>query len=202
MAIDVLWGPQWRVFAMVRFFTLSLFFSLLLLPSIVFAEETICADAFLTGVHENVVVPAGTVCESSAQIDGNVKVLGAFIAHPASRIHGDVDAEPGHSFVRLLGPDVVVSGNVQLKGGAGPDTSGYLAGTVVGGNFQAEENLNLLVAEGGTIGGNLVVVKNSGGSEISGNVIVGNLQCKENEPAPTGGGNTAGGKKDDQCAEL
>jgi hypothetical protein len=55
--------------------------------------------------------------------------------------------------------------------------------------------------QGGTIGGNLVVVKNTGASEIFGNVIGGNLHCSENNPPPSVGGNTTGGNKEDQCAE-
>jgi hypothetical protein len=43
---------------------------------------------------------------------------------------------------------------------------------------------------------------NSGGVVIRSNHIDGNLQCKENNPAPTGGGNTVEGNKEDQCRRL
>ena len=44
--------------------------------------------------------------------------------------------------------------------------------------------------------------QNRGGVEIEDNRIDGNLQCKSNSPAPTGGGNTVQGNKEDQCRRL
>jgi hypothetical protein len=43
---------------------------------------------------------------------------------------------------------------------------------------------------------------NGGDIVIARNRIDGNLQCKSNTPAPTGGANTVGGNKEDQCAQL
>ena len=166
-------------------------------------DDTICADMTITGSHDNVVVPSGTVCISSgAYIAGNVKVYGAFEAQRGTTIEGNVHGEPGHRYVRLLGVDVVVRENVELKYATSDEQSGFMAGTEIGGNFQWEGNPNPLIAQGGTIGGNLVMLKSTGGGEIFGNVIQGNLQCKENDPAPTGGGNTVGGNKEDQCTLL
>jgi hypothetical protein len=171
------------------------------LPVTALADDTICADTVIDGTHENVIVPAGTVCTASAQIAGNVKVFGGFIALSGTMIGGNIDGEPGHRFVRLMGLGVVVRGNVQLKNAVPSESSGYIAGTEIGGNFHFEANSNILFVQGGTIGGNLVVVKNTGASEIFGNVIGGNLHCSENNPPPSVGGNTTGGNKEDQCAE-
>ena len=37
---------------------------------------------------------------------------------------------------------------------------------------------------------------------IGNNTVDGNLQCEDNNPAPTGGGNTVEGDKEDQCSGL
>ena len=52
--------------------------------------------------------------------------------------------------------------------------------------------------------GDVQEFNNAGGVDVSDNTIDGNLQCKENDPAPTasGGGNTVGGNKEDQCENL
>jgi hypothetical protein len=172
------------------------------LPAFSFADDTVCADTFIDGTHDNVIVPAGTVCSSSAHIMGSVKVFGGFNALAGTTIEGNIDGEPGHLFVRLFGLGVVVRGNVQVKNAEPAEPSGYMAGTEIGGNFQAEANSNALLAQGGTIGGDLIVLKNTGGAEIFGNVIQGNLQCSENDPPPTGGGNTVAGNTQGQCADF
>jgi len=170
------------------------------LPVTALAGDTICADTFIDGTHDNVIVPAGTVCNSSAHITGSVKVFGGFNAFSGTTIEGNIEGEPGHRFVRLFGLSVVVRGNVQLKNAAPAESSGYMAGTEIGGNFQWEANPNVLAAQGGTIGGDLIIVQSTGATEIFGNVVQGNLQCSENNPPPTGGGNTVTGNKQDQCA--
>jgi len=43
---------------------------------------------------------------------------------------------------------------------------------------------------------------NNGEITITRNRIDGGLQCKSNNPAPTGGNNTVGGNKEDQCRSL
>jgi hypothetical protein len=60
--------------------------------------DTICADMTITGSHDNVVVPSGTVCISSgAYIAGNVKVYGAFEAHRDTTIEGNLHGGAGTS---------------------------------------------------------------------------------------------------------
>ena len=172
------------------------------LPTTALADDTVCADTFIDGTHDNVIVPAGTVCSSSAHIMGSVKVFGGFNAFSGTTIEGNIEGEPGHQFVRLFGLGVVIRGNVQLKNAEPAEPSGYMAGTEIGGNFQWEANPNVLFAQGGTIGGDLIIVKSTGAAEIFGNVIQGNLQCSENDSPPTGGGNTVAGNKQDQCAEF
>ncbi len=162
------------------------------------ADDTMCTGV-LSGRHDNVIVPAGVSCNIvMARIEGNVKVYGDLDVEGPARILGNIQGEPGHGYVRLHGFGVVVHGNVQLKGGA--LTSGFLSGTRIGEDFQYEENAGGLMADGGFIGGNLQMFKNTGSGSITDNRIRGNLQCKENEPAPVGGGNLVGGNKEDQCA--
>jgi hypothetical protein len=172
-------------------------------PLSALADETICADTYITGTHDNVIVPPGTVCGSSADtyITGSVKVFGGYNAETGTTIEGNLDGEPGHLFVRLFGPGVVVRGNVQLKKAAAPaEVSGYTPGTEIWGNFHWEENPNFLFADGGSIGGDLKMEKSTGGGVIFGNIIRGDLQCKENAPPPDGRENTVRGNKEDQCA--
>ena len=125
---------------------------------------------------------------------GALNVLGP------TTVGGDIQADPGHHYVRLLGMGVVVMGDVELKGATGAGmVGGYLTGTDIRGNFQWEENRIGLVAKDGMIGGNLKAEKNSGGGDISENTIKGNVECKENTPELVEAGNTIGGA--DKCPE-
>jgi hypothetical protein len=168
-------------------------FALLIAPAAAEARDTICAGV-VTGVHDNVIVPAGTTCGiTNARIRGNVKISGGADIFGAVTIGGNIDAEAGNTGVRIYGgPNLIVEGNVTIKKGALSGT-GYLAGTQIGGNFHFEENLGFLVASGGQIGGNLTSSKNFGGGGIFGNTIQGNLECKDNDPPHGHAGNTVGG---------
>jgi hypothetical protein len=114
----------------------------------------------------HVVVPAGTICSSSAHIIGSVKVFGGFNAFCGTTIEGNIDGEPGRRFVRLFVLGVVVRGNVQLMNADPAEPSGYMAGTEIGGNFQWEANPNPLSAQGGTIGGDLIMPSGLGMTRI------------------------------------
>lgn len=181
---------------------LVLTITVLLVAPTAAANDTLCTGA-LAGEHDNVIVPEGATCNvDGAQIKGNIKVLagGALLVIAATTVGGDIQADPGHLYVRLMGTGVVVMGDVELKGASGVAVvGGYLTGTDIRGNFQWEENRIALVARGGIIGGNLKAEKNSGGGDITGNTIKGNVECKENAPELVEAGNTIGGE--DKCPE-
>ncbi len=184
-------------------------------PSTAMADDTICANMSISGTHDNVIVPAGTFCTPGAAgattITGSVKVYGRYNARAGTTIHGNIDGEPGHVWVRLFGLGVVVHGNVQIKQGVNTrnaGSAGYLTGTRIDGDFQWEENSMRLLASGGIIGGDLKMEKSDSSSRnlpigrIFGNTIGGNLQCKENTPPPVGGGNSVTGNMEDQCSAF
>jgi hypothetical protein len=52
------------------------------------------------------------------------------------------------------------------------------------------------------VNGDIQIFSHRNGISIRSNVVGGNLQCKSNSPAPTGGGNTVYGNKEDQCRRL
>lgn len=161
------------------------------------ANDTICTGA-LTGSHDNVIVPAGATCDiDAASIKGNIKVYGS-LAIDGSAVRGNLQAEPGHGYVRIgfAGAEpVAIEGSVQIKGSTlEGQKSGYGSGLEeVGGNFQFEENASTLVAVDASILGNFKAQANSGGGAIMDNVIGGNLECPDNDPEITESGNTVGG---------
>lgn len=163
-------------------------------PASARAGDTICVGV-LAGSHDNLIVPAGATCNiADATIQGSVKVFGALNVSSPTTIGGNIDGEPGHTFVRLFGgATLVVGGDVQLKKQGSVFSQGYLAGTQIRGDFQYEENVGFLVANGGQIGGDFKSEKNTGGGGIFGNTILGNLECKENTPEHEQAGNTVGG---------
>ena len=183
---------------------LVLTITVLLVAPTAAANDTLCTGA-LAGEHDNVIVPDGATCNvTGAQIKGNVKVLagGSLNVFAPTTVGGDIQADPGHRYVRLLGTGVVVMGDVEAKGSIGAldgGAAGYLAGTDIRGNFEWEENRIGLTATGGTIGGNVKAEKNFGGGDITGNTIGGNVECKENVPEMVEAGNTIGGE--DKCPE-
>ena len=184
---------------MTKLRSLSVLSLILLCQAAAFANDTICANTFITGTHENVIVPPGIICVSAVHIKGSVKVFGAYIAHAGTTVEGNIDGESGHLFVWLSGFQVLVLGNVQLKESASSEPSGYASGTEIRGDFKWEKNSNFLFAHGGTIGGNFVMEKSTGGGEIVGNGIQGNLICSENDLPPIGGDNSVGGNRDEEC---
>jgi cytoskeletal protein CcmA (bactofilin family) len=165
------------------------------------AGDTICNGA-LSGSHANVIVPEGAACNiRNARIQGNVEVkrdAGLTVEGPAY-IGGNVQSEGGR-YVRLLGSGVTVDGSVQLKYLSA--ASGMQPGTQVRGNFQYGENHGFLFVSGSFIRGDFQMLKNTGGASLTNNTIRQNMQCKENYPPPSGGGNVAGGSREDQCSGL
>jgi hypothetical protein len=161
------------------------------------ANDTYCTGA-LTGSHDNVIVPAGETCDiDAASIKGNIKVYGS-LAIDGSAVRGNLQAEPGHGYVRIgfSGAEpVAIEGSVQIKGSTlEGQKSGYGSGLEeVAGNFQFEENASTLVAVDASILGNFKAQANTGGGSIMDNVIGGNLECPDNDPEITESGNTVNG---------
>ena len=82
------------------------------------ANDTLCTGA-LAGAHDNVIVPDGATCTvAGAEIKGNIKVLagGALDVFAPTTVGGDIQAKPGHQYVRIWGGAVVVMGDVEVKG--------------------------------------------------------------------------------------
>lgn len=151
------------------------------------AEERVCRGTIgASSIDGDVVVPRDATCRlRGTRVDGNVQVRrGATLIARGVRVGGNIQAE-GHQKV-VVRPRTVdeqvrrsrVGGSIQLEQGGG----GRLLRTVVDSDVQLFSN-----------DARFVVRKNA---------IDGNLQCKGNDPAPTGGGNSVQGNKEDQCAGL
>jgi hypothetical protein len=179
---------------------------LLAMPS-AFAQSsdnnTVCTGPFLSGVHDNVVVPPTASCTIiGAEIRGDLVNYGNASVN-STEILGDlesyfaVDIDLGQ-----LGP-VTVHQSVQVIGTAAGQTVNVL-GSDLHGNFSFLENKANLQLHGNTVGGNVKAQKNTGGGTMSGNTIRGNLECKENVPQIFDAGNVftpnAGGQ--DKCPEA
>jgi hypothetical protein len=158
------------------------------------ADGVTTCNGFITGVHENVVVPPEASCTmAGATVNGNVVVLGDLTVFETTTIHGYLLGKPGHRFVRLVSGAVVVGKDVLLIGGTDPGGSGYGEGVRIDGNFTYVLNAAPLSAFRGTIGRTFSAVLNTGGGSITENVIGGHLICLANNPRMTATGNTVGG---------
>jgi hypothetical protein len=72
---------------------------------------------------------------------------------------------------------------------------------MVGGSIQIRQGATATLQRN-DVRGDVQSFTNRGAQTFRANVIDDNLRCKENVPAPTGGGNTVDGNKEDQCARL
>ena len=141
------------------------------------AEERTCRGTIGAVTLDNVRVPQGATC----RLDGTV-------------VQGTVKIERN---ARLFADDVRVVGNVQGEN----HRRVKVVGSRVGGSIQVVQGENARLRNN-RVGQDVQSFENTGTQRITLNHIDGNLQCKENVPAPTGGGNTVGDNKEDQCARL
>ena len=179
-----------------------------------------------TIVKGNVLVySGGRLTTLGAQIDGNIQAKGAVTVtvHPNTYVDGDIQLE------NLSGPSKItysdVTGNIQMKYNrrtvtvdyntvngdiqfeelrAG-DYGAYVRYNTVGGNVQmTKNNLANLALRSNRVRGDMQAFENRSRNSfiIRSNTIQQNLQCKSNYRAPTGGGNSVGGSKEDQCRNL
>lgn len=147
---------------------------------------------------ENLEVPDGAACvlESGVRVDGNVELgTGSELYAQGVFIGGNVQGQ-GAAVVLLEGSRV--GGSVQLEAGGAVT----LSRNEVTGSIQLKQNASELHVLDNVVNADVQLFDNLGGVEVSRNAVDGNLQCKENAPAPTGGGNTVQGNKEDQCAGL
>lgn len=162
-----------------------------------YAEETQCRGNIGAVTLDNVLVPDGAFCNMTAtSIKGSI-VVGTASTLTATRVTvgGNVQAE-GSTRVSIAGSSSI-NGSVQVVQGG----SFSLDRSRINGDVLADSNRQRVTLTRNSVGGNMQIFQNIGGSVVSSNVINGNLQCKENVPAPTGSANRAA-LKEDQCANL
>ncbi len=183
----------------------SFFFALTVLTLAVFApaaqaEERTCRGTIGSTTVDNLQVPQGASCTlNGTRVEGTVKVeRNATLVANTIRVKGNVQSE-GFKNITLRQNSVVV-GSVQLENGL-DGGSGRVLNSKVNGDLQFFSNDARMIARGNTLLANFQANQNTGGLVIENNKIAENLQCESNNPAPTGGGNTAG-DKEGQCARL
>jgi hypothetical protein len=164
------------------------------------AEERVCRGTIGAATVDNVRVPQNATCTlNGTRVEGTVKVeRNATLYANGIRIKGNVQSEGFKNVVLRQGSIVV--GSVQLENGL-RGGNGKVLNTRINGDLQFFSNYSRMVAKGNTILANFQANQNKGGLVIQNNRIAENLQCQSNNPAPVGGGNTAG-DKEGQCARL
>jgi len=164
------------------------------------AEERVCRGTIGATTVDNLRVPQGATCTmNGTRVEGTVKVeRNATLYASGIRVKGNVQSEGFKNVVLRQGSIVV--GSVQLENGL-RGGNGKVLNTRINGDLQFFSNYARMVAQGNTILANFQANQNKGGLVIQNNRIAENLQCQSNNPAPVGGGNTAG-DKEGQCARL
>jgi cytoskeletal protein CcmA (bactofilin family) len=163
------------------------------------AGDTPCPPHRDGAMIDGDLVVKGVCSADDAEVDGNVKVeSGGALTADHLQVGGSVQADGANS-VNLTYADV--TGDVQLTGVTGASS---VEDSVVGGSIQLKDNAGSMNIDDNVVTGDVQAFNNTGGVDMSDNTIDGNLQCKENDPAPTasGGGNTVGGNKEDQCENF
>ncbi len=167
-------------------------------PAAVSADEIPCTGTLGAITVDNVVVPQSASCIlNGTVVQGTVSVQrNASLQANGVRVVGNVQGENARSVVIRQGSQI--GGGVHVVQGR----SAAVLSSRVTGNIHLDANTGYLRVNNNRVGGNVEIVANTGGAEVFRNTINGNLQCKENAPAPTGGSNTVGGVKENQCASF
>jgi cytoskeletal protein CcmA (bactofilin family) len=183
----------------------SFFFAMAVLTLALFApaaqaEERTCRGTIGSTTVDNLRVPSGAACTlNGTKVEGTIKVENnATLTANGVRVIGNIQSEGFQAITVREGSRV--GGSVQLENGQS-DGSGRVLNSKVNGDLQFFSNEAKMVARGNTLLANFQANQNTGGLVIKNNKIAENLQCQSNNPAPTGGGNTAG-DKEGQCARL
>jgi hypothetical protein len=168
------------------------------IPAAVSADEIDCAGTIGAITVDNIAVPQGVTCILDGTIVQGTVTVGrnATLQANGVRVVGNIQGENSRSVVVRRGSQV--GGSVTVV----QSRSAAVLASRVTGDIHFDANTRYLRVNGNRVGGNVEVVANTGGAEVFRNVIDGNLQCKENAPAPTGGSNTVGGVKENQCATF
>lgn len=164
------------------------------------ADDRVCRGTIGAATTDNVIVPQGATCNlNGTKIEGNVEVKSnAKLFAKGVRVDGNIQSE-GFSVVQVSQRSFV-GGDIQLdKGRSGGNA--FIGGSTIDGNLQLKTNYGKITAQNNTIRGDLQAESNRGGLVFKSNRISENFQCKQNNPAPTGGGNSAG-DKEGQCSRL
>lgn len=175
------------------------------------AEIRCVGELSNVSVIGDVVVPEGASCGlKDATVRGDVLVRpgGALQMLGGVAVLGNVEIDQC-VYASFDPPEpagrISIGGNVEIE--RCMQTSGKLftAGRVaIAGSFSCRDNAAPCFAVSLTVGGNMVISRNSGGiSYIEGNTIGGNLECLDN-PGVTdyGDPNTVGGELSGGCAGL
>lgn len=163
--------------------TLMLFASVS--PRLAYAGSTTCTGV-LTGVHQNVVVPSGADCIlTGATVTGNVQVMpaGSLLATAGpsgpTTIGGNISGI--HPEFVLLVFATEVGGNLHVHGGDAGTTSGFDIGVTIGGNATIELNAGRTFVDAAMVGGQLNILKNTGGCvEVEFNTVGGHIRVEDN----------------------
>lgn len=150
---------------------------------------------------------AGNLMVSNSTIGNNLQINGggSFSIGPGVSITGNLEAQnlpAGAGTNQVCG--VTVQGNLQFQnsGTAVAIGSGAgCAGNGVGGNLQVQNNTAATTIDSNTVSGNLTDQNNTAATQVYTNIITNSLQCNGNSSI-SGGGNTANGGKQGQCATF
>jgi len=194
-------------------------------PGVNFGQKSNDKDNFpdatctgvLNGYFKNVSVPAGANCTLNLVTvtqdvvvakGGSLSIIGqSGVPTPiAVTIGGDLTAT-GCGSVTLNGSlgGVSVRGNVTIENCS--QQSGFEGpGIMIGGDFVCAGNSAPCYADGGTVVGNVILLKNisSTASDVSDDIIGGSLSCLKNSPQPTdtGGASFVSDRGPDQCGST
>jgi Malectin domain/MBG domain (YGX type) len=181
------------------------------------------------GINGNVQMNGGNLMLIQSQVTGNVQLNGGstFTIGPGTTINGNLQIQDlSASSLQNEVCGTTVAGNLQLQSSGTAVLIGSASGlacpsNTIGGNLQVQSNTAAISIVGNTVRGNLQVQSNTADTTINGNTVNGNLQDDSNS-APTavftnaiggnlqcssdtlitGGGNTAGGKKQGLCSSF
>ena len=162
------------------------------------AEERTCRGTIRGKTLDNVRVPQGAQCIlKGTKVNGTIKVhRNATLEAINVNVIGNVQAENARNVI--IRKTSRIGGSVQIVQGH----KAKVVNSRVAFDILYDDQSGKVIVRATNVGGNVQAFQNSGGVHIEGNIIDGNLQCKENRPAPTGGNNTVGGTKEDQCSSL
>jgi hypothetical protein len=185
--------------------------SLLVAPAARAADTQCVGDLTNVGITGDLVVPNGASCALR-----NVTVRGDLLVGPGGALEvlggvavlGNVRIDQcayANVDPSTAAAGISVAGNVEIERCTQTSGKRFTVGRVaIAGNFACHDNAAPCFAVSLTIGGDMLINRNSGSiSYIEGNVIGGNLECVGNVGVTDyGDPNTVRGEKLGECASL